>query len=400
MAPHDLLALDAFLTGRAEAVFDDLRENDPLHWNPEPDGAGFWSLTRYADVCAVAEDHERFINGRGTQIADRKAEGEGHASVHNSDQPRHTALRKIVAPKIRPSLVGPLHDSIATAVDDLLDRVDDGAEFDLVREIAVRLPILVFGRFLGVPEEECPKLVEWTNAFSSLDPEYAAGPEVAERARVELFDYFHELVEKRRADPRDDLVSVLANAKMNREQIQRVDLDPYFLVLTVAGNESTRNLISGGLALLSANPQHWGTLAERPEVVGPAIEEMVRLISPVMHMRRTAVTEVELHDRTVRAGEKVVLWFAAANRDPREFENPHEFRPERTPNEHVGFGYGIHSCMGVHLARLEMRVLLERLVARRQTVRILGEPDRLASNWFRGIKHLTAAVERRTAVPA
>jgi cytochrome P450 len=400
MAPHDLLALDAFLAGRADAIFDDLRKNDPLHWNPEPDSSGFWSLTRYADVCAVAEDHGRFVNSRGTQIPDRKAEGAGHASVHNSDPPRHTDLRRIVAPKIRPSLVGPLRESIAALVDELLDRVEHGTAFDLVREISVQLPILVFGRFLGVPEEDCPKLVEWTNAFSSLDPEYAAGPEVAERARVELFEYFHELFGKRQVEPRDDLVSVLAAAKLRGEPLTRAELDPYFLVLTVAGNETTRNLISGGLELLSNHPQHWRTLADHPTVVGPAIEEMVRLVSPVMHMRRTATADVELHGRTVRAGDKVVLWFAAANRDPRVFDRPHEFVPERTPNEHVGFGHGIHFCMGVHLARLEMRVLLDRLVARGLTIRTLGEPDRLASNWFRGIKHLPAIVERRAAVPA
>ena len=171
-------------------------------------------------------------------------------------------------------------------------------------------------------------------------------------------------------------------------------------MLTVAGNESTRNLITGGLALLAENPQHWRTLAEQPDTIAPAIEEMVRLISPVMHMRRTAVADVDLHGRTVHAGDKVVLWFAAANRDPREFARPHEFVLDRTPNEHVGFGYGIHSCMGVHLARLEMRVLLERLIARGMTVRIVGEPDRLASNWFRGIKHLPAVVEHRSTVPA
>lgn len=390
MAQHDLLDLDAFLTGRAEEMFDDLRENDPVHWNEEPGGRGFWSLTRYADIKALAADHDRFVNGQGTQIPDRKAEGAGLASVHNSDPPRHTDLRRILTGTIRPGAVATLRDGVTAVVDDLLDGIEGSLQFDLVRELSVRLPILVFGRFLGVPEADCPKLVEWTNAFSSLDPEYAASPDTADRARVELFAYFHDLQEQRRRDPREDLITVLVQARFAGEPLTRADLDPYFLVLTVAGNETTRNLISGGLDLLSQHPEHWAELARRPEAIPDAIEEMTRLVSPVMHMRRTAVADVDLHGRTIRAGDKVILWFAAGNRDPRVFDRPHSFVPARAPNEHLGFGWGIHSCMGLHLARLEMRILLERLAARGQTVRTIGEPDRLASNWFRGIKHLPA----------
>ncbi len=398
MAQYDLLNLDAFLSGRAEEMFDVLRENDPLHWNDEPGGRGFWSVTRYADIQAIAEDHDTFISGQGTQIPDKKAEGAGLASVHNSDPPRHADLRRILSSKIRPSAVGKLTENITGLVDDLLDGIEEGAEFDLVRELSVQLPILAFGRFLGVPEEDCPKLVEWTNAFSSLDPEYAASPDVAENARVELFEYFHQLQEQRRLDPRDDLISVLVQAKMNGELLGREELDPYCLVLTVAGNETTRNLVSGGLDLLSKHPQHWERLVAHPEEIPAAIEEMIRLISPVMHMRRTAVAEKELHGHTIKPGDKVILWFAAGNRDPRVFDRPHEFVPDRVDNEHLGFGWGIHSCMGLHLARLEMRLLLERLAARGLSIRTIGEPDRLASNWFRGIKHLPAVLEPR--VPA
>ncbi|MGQ0467409.1 MAG: cytochrome P450 [Sporichthyaceae bacterium] len=397
MVQYDLLDLGAFIDGRAEQMFDDLREHDPLHWNDEPGGRGFWSVTRYADIQAIASDHERFISGEGTQIPDKKAEGAGLASVHNSDPPRHTDLRRILASKIRPSVVAPLTDGVAAEVDRLLDAVAGGGEFDLVKAISVQLPILVFGRFLGVPDEDCPKLVEWTNAFSSLDPEYAS-PESADRARTELFDYFHDLQEQRRREPRGDIVSVLVQATMHGEPLSRADLDPYFLVLTVAGNETTRNLISGGLDLLSKHPQAWARLAEDPSLIAAAVEEMIRLISPVMHMRRTAVADAELHGKKIAPGDKVILWFAAGNRDPRVFDAPHEFRPDRTPNEHLGFGWGIHSCMGLHLARLEMRVLLERLAARGEFVRTLGAPDRLASNWFRGIKHLPAVLEQRVPV--
>jgi cholest-4-en-3-one 26-monooxygenase len=390
----DLLELETFLAGTADSVFDQLREEDPLHWNDEPDGRGFWSLTRYDDVLEVASDATRFINAKGTQIPDRKAEGEGLASLHNSDAPRHLELRRILAPHLRPKQVSPMSVRIGAVVDELLDRVEAAPDFDLVKEISAQLPILVFGSLLGVPVEDCPLLVEWTNASSSLDPEYAPSPDVAAKAREELFAYFHELQDARRTDPQDDLVSALATAELDGAPLTRAELDPYCLLLTVAGNETTRNLITGGLQLLSQHPEVWDALTGAPDHIPAAIEEMVRMVSPVMHMRRTAAAEVEMHGKTIQPDDKVVLWFVAGNRDPRVFDRPHVFVPGRSPNDHLGFGWGPHSCMGAHLARLEVRVLLERLAARGLRVVTSGEPDRLASNWFRGIKHLSARVDR------
>lgn len=390
----DLLGLDSFVAGSSDELFDELRENDPLHWNDEPGGRGFWSVTRYEDIRTVAGDAERFINAKGTQIPDRKAEGEGLASLHNSDAPRHTDLRRIVAPHLRPKQVSPMSTRIGEVVDDLLDRLEGRSEFDLVQEISAQLPILVFGRLLGVPVADCPRLVEWTNASSSLDPEYAASLDVAAKARQELFDYFHELQQARRAHPQEDLTSVLATAELHGKALTRAELDPYFLLLTVAGNETTRNMITGGLHLLSRHPQAWDALVAEPAGIPAAAEEIVRLVSPVMHMRRTAAAEVELHGTTIRPDDKVVLWFVAGNRDPRAFDDPHSFRPARTPNVHLGFGWGAHACMGAHLARLEQVVLLERLAARGLRLTTSGEPDRLASNWFRGVKHLSARLEK------
>lgn len=392
----DLLALDSFVAGTSDALFDELRENDPLHWNDEPGARGFWSVTRYEDIRTVAGDAERFINAKGTQIPDRKAEGEGLASLHNSDAPRHTELRRIVAPHLRPKQVSPMTSRIGEVVDGLLDRLEGGHEFDLVKEISSQLPILVFGRLLGVPVEDCPLLVDWTNASSSLDPEYASSLEAAAKARQELFDYFHELQQSRRAHPQDDLTSVLATAELHGKLLTRAELDPYFLLLTVAGNETTRNMITGGLHLFARHPAEWDAIVAEPAGIPTAVEEIIRLVSPVMHMRRTAAAEVELHGKTVRPDDKVVLWFVAGNRDPRVFDEPHAFRPGRSPNVHVGFGWGAHACMGAHLARLEKVVLLERLAARGLRLTTSGEPDRLASNWFRGVKHLGARLETHT----
>lgn len=393
----DLLDVRPFTDGTADAGFADLRARAAVHFCPEPDGPGFWSVVRHAEVKAVLSDHAAFVNGRGTQIPDRKAEGEGLASLHNSDPPRHSALRRILAPHLRPAQVRPMGERVSQVVDDLLDRIVPGERFDLVPAVSLTLPILVFGAMLGVPPQDCPLLVDWTNRTSSLDPEYAAGPQEAVAAREELFAYFHDLQDARRAAPRDDLVSVLTAAELDGRPLRREELDPYCLLLTVAGNETTRNLVSGGLHLLSGDDATWQALQADPALVDPVIEELIRLVSPVMHMRRTASAPVELGGAQIAAGDKVVTWFVSANRDERVFSDPDRITLGRTPNEHVGFGWGIHSCMGAHLARLELQVLLRRLLSRELRVRSLEEPDMLASNWFRGYKHLPAVLEPSVA---
>ena len=395
MTDVDLQDLALFTQARDAEAFAWLREHEPLAWSEERDGGpGFWSVTRHEDVRAVATDAEAFSSAQGTQLASRKAEGEGRASMHNSDAPRHLQLRKIVTPHFRPTRVAALRPRIEQVVDDLLDRIEPGAEVDLVRSVSADLPLLVFGEMLGVPAADGALLLDWTNASSSLDPEYAAGPEAAEVARDELFAYFRALESQRRDDPRDDLISVIAQARIDDRPLTRDELDPYYLLLTVAGNETTRNLISGGLHLLANDPDAWRRLRDDPTRIALAVEEMLRLVSPVLHMRRTATRPVVMHGRTIRAGDKVVLWFAAANRDPRVFAEPEEFRPERSPNDHLGFGWGAHACLGAHLARLEMQVLLERLAARDLVMRPLDEPERLQSNFFRGIKRLRVAWDR------
>jgi cytochrome P450 len=396
MTTIDLLDTALFTEGRDSEAFGWLRENDPLHWQDERDGGpGFWSVTRYDDIRAVASDAASFCNGQGTQLPSRKAEGEGRTSLHNSDAPRHLQLRKLVTPYLRPTKVAPVRERIASLTDELLDRMEGRDSVELVHALSADLPLLVFGTLLGVPPEDCPRLLAWTNASSSADPEYAAAPDAAAVAREELFTYFRELEALRRAEPQEDLISVLATARIDDRPLTRDELDPYYLLLTVAGNETTRNLITGGLLLLSDNPAQWHALRDDASRLPLTIEEIVRLVSPVLHMRRTATRDTELHGKTIRAGDKLVMWFAAGNRDPRAFEEPESFLGDRTPNEHLGFGWGSHACMGAHLARLELQVLLERLLARGLHVRHLGEPDRLQSNFFRGIKRLPVTLDRQ-----
>jgi cytochrome P450 len=390
----DLTDLSAFEEGRDDELFRALRRDAPLHWNDEPGGRGFWSVTRYADIRAIASDHETFSSAQGTQIADRRAEGHGEPSIHNMDPPRHGAMRRVTVPHFRPARIRQLESETAAVIDQLLDEaLEHGSEtIDFVSRISARLPLLMVGRLLGAPAEDCADLLRWTNQMASEDPEYSAGPETAAAARDAVFTYFHDLEKQRRRDPQEDLVTVLSQAQVDGCPLNRGQLDAYYLLLMVAGNETTRNLLSGAMLALSRWPQEWGALVADPDRIGTVVEEAARWVSPVLCMRRTATRDRQLHGQTVEAGQKVVLWFCSGNRDESVFADPDRFVGDRKPNEHLGFGWGAHACLGAHLARMEARLFLRRLVERRLLVQVEDEPARLRSNFFRGIKRLPVRV--------
>lgn len=390
----DLMDLDAYVAGTDGELFARLRDDEPCHWNDEPgDGRGFWSLTRYADVKAAALDWRTFSNTGGTQIQDRRAEGHGKPSIHNEDPPRHKQLRKLLVGDFARDNVQRMEPRAREVVAEHLDRVLEGeGDRCFVHGFSHHVPLLVFATMLGAPKEDAGLLLDWTNKVGGQeDPEFVPTPEVMAEARQELFDYFHELAEARRKDPQDDLISALVTAEVDGQPLDRGDLDPYFILLVVAGNETTRNLMSGSILALHDHPGEWGRLKAGEVSIPDAVEELLRYTSPVICMRRTATRDVELHGRTIRAGEKVVLWWNSANRDPRQFDEPDTLLLDRSPNKHLGFGWGSHFCLGSHLARLEAEVMLEELV-KRDVDLVVGEPDRLRSNFFRGIKRLPVSV--------
>jgi cytochrome P450 len=392
----DLMDLAAFEGGWDAEVFARLRDEDPLHWNAERDaGPGFWSVTRYSDVVAVANNHSAFTVRGGTQIASRRAEGEGAPSIHHVDPPQHGPLRRIAAPHIRPVKVKALEQDILAVVDTLLDERIGTGRFDLVRDISSQLPLVMIGRLLGAPLEDCPHLLRWTNQMASEDPDYSEGPETAVRARDAVFEYFRGLEAQRRECPAEDLVSVLTAAELDGVPLSRGHLDAYYLVLMVAGNETTRNLLSGGTLALHENPQWWQAIRDNPGKTRQLVEEMVRWVSPVLSMRRTATRDVEMHGKTIHEGDKVVMWFNSANRDPRAFDRADEFIGDRHPNDHLGFGWGEHACIGANLARLETKLFFSRVAERNLALRVVGEPRRLRSNFFRGIKSLPVELEQK-----
>jgi cytochrome P450 len=395
-AQVDLSDLGPFIDGREHELFRVIREHDPLHWNEEPSGPGFWSLTRYADLVTVIDDPATYVNGQGTQIPSRRVEGHT-PTVHNTDPPRHGELRRVATPHLRAVKIREWQDLIDSSVSAILDDItEQGAhgEVELVRSASAVLPIQVLGQVLGVPAEDCPRLANWTDRVISDDPEFMRSPDEKERAREELFDYFRGLTEDRRAQPRNDIVSKLVQARINGEPLSWQDLAAYYFVLVGAGNETTRNLLTGAVLAFAEFPGEWERLRADPALLRPAIEELLRYLTPIRAMRRTATRDVEWYGRTVRAGDKVVLWFQAANRDPAVFDDPDSLRIDRTPNQHLGFGWGIHTCLGSHLARAEAATFLRQVLERDLRIIPVAEPDRLHTNQFHAFKRLRVTVAR------
>ena len=392
-AQVDLTDLGPFIDGTEHALFRRLREHEPLHWNDEPDGPGFWSLTRYADLMTAIEDPKTFVNGEGTQIPSRRVEGHT-PTVHNTDPPRHGQLRKVAIPHLRAVKIREWQELIDRSATGILDAIAEKDTVEFVGSAAALLPIQVLGQVLGVPLEDCALLLVWTNRVISDDPEFMRSPDEKDRARAEMFAYFKELTADRRKSPRNDLISKLLAARIDGEPLSWEDLAAYYFVLVGAGNETTRNLLTGAVMAFAEFPQEWERLKADQRMLRPAIEETIRFITPIRAMRRTATRDVEWYGRTIREGDKVVLWFQAANRDPAVFEAPDTFRIDRQPNPHVGFGWGIHTCLGSHLARAEAITFFQQVLDRGLRITPTAEPDRLHTNQFHAFKRLRVQLGR------
>ena len=380
----DLLDVSLFTQRREHDVFKMLRDTAPVYFHPQPDGPGFHVVTRHADVSEVLRNPTIYCNGKGTQIQDRRAEGRGAPSLHNLDAPRHSRLRAVAMPGISREVLDRIAPEVRAIVRRLIDACPKGEPFDFVDKVAIVLPMLVIGDLLGVPIEDRPLTVDWANTLANP----LAGEAAQAKARSELFHYFRRLIAAKRAAPGNDLATVLSQATIDGEPLSQEELDAYFMLLTVAGNETTRFLISGGLEQLCLQEDDLKNLTEAPERIPLAIEEMARWVSPVMMMRRTATQETELAGTRLAPGAKVVVYFVSANRDERRFEDPQRFTPTRKDNPHLGFGTGRHFCLGAHIARLEARIFFEELFQRVSDIRLVEPGQKIGSYWFSGHANL------------
>jgi cholest-4-en-3-one 26-monooxygenase len=388
----DLTDLDTFVRGVPHEQFDLLRREAPIYFHPETDQAGFWCITRFDDLHQISQTHQVFSSVWGITLHEGTEESlaQQRMMMLQMDPPRHTRLRLIVNKGFTPRMIGRLHDRVREVARDIVNGIAERGECDFVVDVAAELPLQVIAELMGVPQSDRHMLFEWSNRMiGSEDPEYAVAAEEAQTAAIEMFGYANELALHKRANPSDDIISVLLQAEVDGERLNDIEFDLFFELLAVAGNETTRNLISHGMLALIEHPDQRKLLLDDPELLDSTVEEMLRWASPVMYMRRTARSDYEIRGETIREGDKVALWYIAANHDPNVFEDPHRFDITRSPNEHEAFGGGgPHFCLGSHLAKLEIKVMFEEVLARIPNMELAGEVQRLRSNFINGIKHL------------
>jgi cholest-4-en-3-one 26-monooxygenase len=307
------------------------------------------------------------------------------------DPPEHTRYRKLVNKGFTPRMINALEPHIRDLAVTIVERAIDQPACDFVVDVAAELPLQAIAELIGVPFDERHKIFDWSNRMvGSDDPEYSVGIEEANNARFEMFMYAAQLAEERRREPRDDIMTSLLHAEVDGDNLSDMEFNLFFMLLSVAGNETTRNAISHGMSAFLSHPDEWAKLVEDPEGrIASATEEVLRWASPVMYFRRNVMTDTELHGRQLKAGDKVSIWYASANRDEDVFDDPFRFDIERSPNDHLAFGGGgPHFCLGTSLARMEIRVLFEELAKRVPEVKAAGDPQPLRSNFIGGIKHL------------
>jgi cytochrome P450 len=395
------------LDRRAEA-FAELRSRPDLAFFSEPEalpgmetGPGYYCLVRHAEIVEASRHPELFCSGRGTNIVDLPSELlEFFGSIINLDDPRHARLRRVVSRAFTPRFLASLQADVSKIAAEIVDGVAERGQCDFVTEVAALLPLRVIVDMMGIPRREEKFIFDQTNTIAGfMDPEYVPDQDPSAvmgtvvGAMSELAQMMQEIGEDRVRNPRPDLTSALVNAEIDGGNLSPSELASFFILLVLGGNETTRNAIAHGLHLLTQHPeqkQKWASDFER--MAPTAVEEIVRVASPVIHFRRTVTTDdARICEHSFSEGDKVVLWYWSANRDQAVFDEPERFDVTRRPNEHLSFGApGPHFCLGAHLARREITVMFRELFHRLPDLCAVGEPDRLRSNFLNGIKHLPA----------
>lgn len=371
----------AFFAGDPYPRFARLRREAPVAWNDE---LGFWAVTAHADVLAISKDPETFCSSRGILLMDLGRElPEIPGALLYVDPPEHQRYRRLVQPAFAPSRIRALEGFVRERARSLLDRIEPGTPIDVVAEIAVPYPLYVIADLLGVPAEDWPLFYRWSELL--IDAATVQTDE-SMAAAVEMADYFMAVIAEKQQRPGDDLVSTLATVEVDGERLNEGELMMFCGQLLVAGNETTRNLVSGGLVALADHPDQWRRLVEDRALVPTAVEELLRWTTPVTSFMRTATRDTVVHGQPIAEGEPVLLLYASANRDEAEFgPDADRFDVGRDPNHQLAFGFGEHYCLGAALARLEGRVFLEELLDRVRTVERAGPVRRLESGVIGGV---------------
>jgi cytochrome P450 len=399
-----------YAAGVPHQLFAQLRRDAPVSWVDEPElavtwpdgtverhrGSGFWAVTRYAMVVAVSRQPDVFsAEERGVFLRDPRTSADlrrARQMLTNMDGVRHTTARRLVTPAFSPAALDVLRAGVHRHASTVVAQVVAAGDFDAVRSLAAEFPLLVLSDLLGIPAADRELLLRWSNTLVGFDdPDYGGGAiDSYRRTFSEAGAYVAELAARRRREPGDDLVSRLLRSEVDGQRIDEQALLAFWLLLVVAGNETTRHLISGALEALAGSPSQRDRLIADPRLVPTAAEELLRWVTPIMQFRRTAMRDTELDGQPIAAGDKVVVYYVSANRDETVFVEPDHLDLARTPNPHLAFGTGPHACLGARLANLEFQTLLQELLPHLSRLELTAEPARLESNFMNGIKSMPA----------
>jgi cytochrome P450 len=409
----DLTDLDRFAAGFPHEAFTRLRREAPVYFHPAtehtPGGEGFWVLSRYADIVEAASDAETFSShtgggrdGGGTIIEDLPSGFAAGVLFNMMDDPRHRRIRKLVTPAVSPRAMKAMEVELAARADAILDAAVERGRVDFLRDVAAELPLQAIAVLLGVPQDDRHLLIEWADATLDYDDrQLGEQSEKTRAAAMEMFQYGSELIERKRREPGDDILSAVVHGRIETEgaavePLADLELQMFFNLLIAAGSETTRNTIAVGLLALVENPAAWRDLSADRTLLAGAIEEMLRWASSTTYNRRTATRATELGGATIRAGDKVTLWWSSANRDEDVFRDPFTFDLRRDPNPHLAFGHGSHFCLGAALARLEMRLVFEGLLDRVSAAEPAGPVEWTRSNKHTGVRHMPVRLIARS----
>ena len=414
IAPLTLAEIDLgdellFESGRAHEAFKLLRREAPISWKPENEfSRGWWNLVKYADVLQVSRNPQIFSSEKGivsffpVNEDDTTAAAAGNGKMLiTMDPPRHVKMRRLVNKAFTPRAVALWEPKVRETTNILLDSIAKKGESDFVIDIACNIPLAVICRMLGVPEEDWALMFQLTNkVLGPGDPEYQTDVPEEQRGTQEaaqltgnlgtmqMFGYYAQALQNRRISPSDDMISILCDSEIEGEKLTDEDILWFCFLLILAGNETTRNGMSGGVLTLCEHPDQKAKLLNDMTLLPGAIEEILRWVSPVMHMARNTLEDTQVGNQLIKAGERVVMWYPSVNRDEDVFPNSGVFDITRTPNDHLAFGIGEHFCLGAGFAKLELRVLYEEMFRRFPDIELAGPVQRLRSNFIGGIKHL------------
>jgi cytochrome P450 len=393
----DLNNASVFDYGFPHEAFAQIRKQPGLYWNYEAPawGDGFWNVTRYEDILTVSKDTETFSSAQGINIsygpdADPAIVNAVIGNMISMDPPLHRAYRKIAQPYFTPSRIAGLEPRIRKLASEILDDVVERGECDFMVDVAARLPIAVLCDIMGVPHSDWKLIFDWSNSLIGFeDPEFDQTEEQVQNTFMTLFGYGQQMIADRRANPRDDLMTSIATAEPeDGESIPDHLLNGFFLLMVIAGNETTRNSLSGGQLAFMNHPDQRKRLIQNPTMLAKAVEEVLRWVSPVNHMRRTATRDAVVAGTEISAGDKVVMWYPSANRDESVYPDGNTFDIGRDPNPHVAFGFGEHFCLGARLARLQLSVMFDEVMRRLPDMEPAGDVRYIRTNFINGIKDM------------